>query len=128
MAETIEKIKPSIVAVGTLKQTNSPHFVLRRTGFVVGNGSLVATNAHVVPERADSNDPVIVIQTRSINGELQLKRAQLVSPDKEHDLAVLQIEGPALLALTHDNSDSVREEKISDLQDFRFAAHSCSLQ
>lgn len=79
LAETIEKIKPLIVAVGTLKQTNSPQFVLRGTGFVVGSGSLVATNAHVVPERADPNDPVLVIQTRSINGELQLKRVQLVS-------------------------------------------------
>lgn len=109
LAETIEKIKPSIVAVGTFKQTNSPQFVLRGTGFVVGSGSLVATNAHVVPESADPDGPTLVIQTRSINGDLRLRRAQLVSRDKEHDLAVLQIEGPALPALTLANSDSVRE-------------------
>jgi S1-C subfamily serine protease len=108
-SDTIEKVKPSIVAIGTFKQTNSPPFVLRGTGFVVGNGSLIATNSHVVPESTDPDGPTLVIQARSTNGELQLRRAQLASRDKEHDLAVLRIEGLKLPALMLANSDAVRE-------------------
>ena len=89
MADTIERIKPSIVVVGTHKKTNSPQFVLRGTGFVVGNGNQIATNAHVVPEGTDPDGPVLVVQARTNNGEVQLRQAQLINRDKEHDLAVL---------------------------------------
>jgi S1-C subfamily serine protease len=107
--DTIEKIKPSIVAIGTFKQTNSPAFVLRGTGFVVGDGGKIATNSHVVPESPDPDGTALVVQTRSINGELHLRRAQLVNRDKEHDIAILQIEGAKLPALILADSDAVRE-------------------
>lgn len=107
--DTIEKVKQSIVAVGTFKQTNSPPFMLRGTGFVVGNGSQVATNSHVVPESTDPDGSVLVVQVRSIDGELQLRRAQLTNRDKEHDLAIMRIEGSELPAMKLANSDAVRE-------------------
>ena len=112
IADTIERIKPSIVVVGTYKKTNSPQFVLRGTGFVIGNGNLVATNAHVVPESGDPDAPVLVIQARNTNGETQIRRAFLVNRDRNHDLAVLRIEGTALPALKLRNSDTVREGQL----------------
>lgn len=108
-ADTIERIKPSIVVVGTYKKTNSPQFVLRGTGFVVGNGNIVATNAHVVPDSAESDAPALVIQARNERGEPQVRRARLLQRDRDHDLAIISIEGPALPALKLQNSDSVRE-------------------
>ena len=54
LPELIEQIKPSIVVIGTYAKTRSPAFVMRGTGFVVGNGTLVATNAHVVPDVLDA--------------------------------------------------------------------------
>ena len=93
LADTIDQIKPSVVVVGTYKKTNSPQFVLRGTGFVVGNGNQIATNAHVVPEVSDPDGPLLVVQVRANNGEVQLRQAQLINRDKEHDLAVLRIEG-----------------------------------
>ena len=109
LADTIERIKPSIVVVGTYKKTNSPQFVLRGTGFVVGNGNIVATNAHVVPDSAESDAPALVIQARNERGEPQVRRARLLQRDRDHDLAIISIEGPALPALKLQNSDSVRE-------------------
>jgi serine protease Do len=109
LADAIERIKPSIVVVGTYKKTNSPQFVLRGTGFVIGNGNLIATNSHVVPDNLEPDAPVLVIQTRSSSGESQVRRAFLANRDKEHDLAVLRFEGAALPALKLRNSDSVRE-------------------
>lgn len=112
IADTIERIKPSIVVVGTYKKTNSPQFQLRGTGFVIGNGNLIATNAHVVPETDDLDAPTLVIQARNTNGETQVRRAVLVSRDRNHDLAVLKIEGTALPALKLRNSDTVREGQL----------------
>jgi len=109
LADTIERVKPSIVVVGTYKKTNSPQFALRGTGFVIGNGSLIATNAHVVPDTTDPDAPVLVVQARNAQGEPQVRRAHVANRDREHDVAILRIEGPALPALTLRNSDSVRE-------------------
>ena len=105
----IEKVKPSIVAVGTFKKTSSPQFVLRGTGFVVGDGNHIATNAHVVPEAFSPDDPILVVQVRGNQGTLQLRRALLTKQDVEHDLAVLTIEGASLPVLAMANSDFVRE-------------------
>ena len=55
LPDLIERVKPSVVAVGTFDRTRSPAFILRGTGFVLGNGNLVATNAHVVPESLNAS-------------------------------------------------------------------------
>src|SRR6185436_5496240 len=51
---TIARVKTAVVAMGTFEPTRSPQFAFRGTGFVVGDGTLVVTNAHVVPEVTDA--------------------------------------------------------------------------
>lgn len=110
LVETIARIKPSIVVVGVQSRSPSPHFDLRGTGFVVGDGTLVATNAHVLPEvLAPETSATLSIQFRLESGEVQFRRAGIKAIDKEHDLAVLRIEGAALPALTLGDSATVRE-------------------
>jgi S1-C subfamily serine protease len=109
LPETVARIKPSIVAVGTFKQTNSPQFTFRGTGFAVDDGTLIATNAHVIPESTDPDGSKLAIQIRGINGELTVWRAELRSRDKEHDLAILKIEGRKLPSLRLANSDAIQE-------------------
>ena len=53
LPDLIEQIKPSVVVIGTYAMARNPSFVMKGAGFVVGDGSLVATNAHVVPETFD---------------------------------------------------------------------------
>ena len=53
LPELISGVKPSVVVVGTHQRTRSPQFVMRGTGFAVGDGRLVATNAHVVQQAVD---------------------------------------------------------------------------
>lgn len=110
LAETIQRIKPSILVVGTYKKTGSPQFTMRGTGFVVGDGNLVATNAHVVADITDPETEFVVRigQGRSQN-ESRLRRAKVTSSSKTHDLAVLRIEGTPFPALKLANSDLVRE-------------------
>ena len=74
LQDVITKIKPSVVIVGSFKNTDSPRFRLRGTGFVVGNGNTVVTNAHVLP--SDSEDMTgmsLVVQVRSSDRELQMR-------------------------------------------------------
>jgi serine protease Do len=109
LTETIERIKPSIVVVGTFKKTDSPQFAMRGSGFVIGDGTLIATNAHVIAEVTDPDGPVLAVQGRSVSGAILLRRAKTVATDREHDLAILRLEGTALPALKLRNSDDIRE-------------------
>src|SRR5204863_9557844 len=45
---TIDRIKASIVAVGTFARTRSPQFQFLGTGFAVDDGTLIVTNTDVI--------------------------------------------------------------------------------
>lgn len=115
MASTVAKVKPSVVIVGTYKNTNSPRFALRGTGFVVANGNsgrgnLVITNAHVLEHPAQEDvDTALVIQIRVDQNELQMRPVTVLEVDKLHDLVLLRFEGPAAPALSMRDSGSVQE-------------------
>lgn len=114
LADTITRIKPSIVAVGSFSKTDNPQFVFRGTGFIVGNGQLVATNAHVVPEmlNQDAEMRVLAMQYRTENAgtsRFHVRPVQLIAKDPEHDLAILKFTGPALPALSIKSSTDMRE-------------------
>src|SRR3979490_1056806 len=51
--ETIQRVKGAVVAVGTFERTRSPQFQFLGTGFAVEDGSLIVTNAHVLPKVLD---------------------------------------------------------------------------
>ncbi len=101
LIDLVTKGKPSVVIVGTHSPTDNPRFNLRGTGFVVGDGSTVITNAHVLPE-APSNPSVVrqlVVQLVGRPGGLEMRAATVVSVDRNRDLAVLRIEGAPVAPL-----------------------------
>ena len=109
MSGVVERIKPSIVAVGTLKSTDNPPFALRGTGFVVEDGNLVVTNAHVIAAGAElAGGATLAIHAR-VGGSAQTRRARIVVVAPEYDLAVLRFEEAALPALAIRDSATVRE-------------------
>ncbi len=111
LPEQIERIKPSVVAVGTHQRTRSPQFAFRGTGFVVGDGTLVATNAHVVPDTIDSDklETIAILASTGSGREVQVREARVAGLDREHDLALLRISGAALPALKLGESEAMRE-------------------
>lgn len=97
LADTVARVKPSIVVVGTFERLRSPQFVLRGTGFVIGDGSWIATNAHVVemPPNAETGEVLAIL---SGSGDSpRRENVQLVAIDAEHDLALLRTTGTAPL-------------------------------
>jgi S1-C subfamily serine protease len=110
LEELIVAAKPGVVAVGTYNATDSPRFGFRGTGFVVGNGDMVITNAHVLPEVLPSGvQGALAIQTPNGGAGSQLRNATLLGLDRAHDLALLRIEGAALPALPLADGTRLRE-------------------
>lgn len=110
LPDLIEQVKPSVVAVGTYQKMRSPAFIMRGSGFVVGSGNLVATNAHVLPPVLDPDgNEVLVIQVLAEKGGPQQRAARLEALDKPHDLALLRIEGAPLPPMALSASGQVRE-------------------
>lgn len=118
LPEQIARVKPSVVAVGTHQPARSPQFSFRGTGFVVGDGTLVATNAHVLPESVDSAQREVVAILAGADRESQVREAKIVAIDREHDLALLKITGAALPALAIGDSDRVREGETTAFTGF----------
>ena len=107
---TIERVKGSVVAIGTFERTRAPAFQFRATGFAVGDGSLIATNAHALPTTLDSERrETLVVLIPASGREPQVREARELAVDTGTDLAVLKINGAPLPALKLGGLDSVRE-------------------
>jgi S1-C subfamily serine protease len=109
VAETLLKIKPGVVGIGTYLPTRSPRASLTGTGFVVGDGRHVVSCAHVFKNELDSekNETWVVLTGR--DRQVTVRSAGIVARDKEHDLIVLKIDGDALPALKLAEADTARE-------------------
>ncbi len=109
LTRTIDIVKPSIVGIGSFQKTRSPAVIFVGTGFAVGDGLNVITNAHVIHRimESETNETLGIIIGK---GEaIEFRPATLVAMDKEHDLARLKISGPPLPAVELGNADTVVE-------------------
>ena len=109
---TVERIKPSVVAIGTALPTRRPPHRFVGTGFVVGDGTYVLTNAHVVPRNIASEQKEILMV---FAGEVSVaggRTATLVADDTAHDISLLKISGAPLPAFKLGDSDRVREGEV----------------
>lgn len=109
LPDTIARIKPSIVVVGTFAKLRSPAFRLRGTGFVVGDGLTIATNAHVLPPLAAAEGQETLVVLLREGEAVRQREVRVEAIDRDHDLALLKLSGPALPALVLRGSESVRE-------------------
>lgn len=112
LVEAAAAVKPSVVAVGTYKETQNPRFGFRGSGFAVGDGRLIVTNAHVLPppeSTPDAPDAQLAIQIPLGHGRLEVRTATLLALDKDHDMALLRVGGSPLPALQFADPASVRD-------------------
>ncbi len=91
-ADTIARVKQSVVGVGTVLSTRRPPFKFSGTGFAVGDGNLILTNAHVVAATLDRDKFEHWVVIAGGDHQRKVMPVKLVAKDQDHDLALLKIE------------------------------------
>lgn len=103
--EVVAKIKPSVVGIGIHTPTSQPQNILRGTGFVIGNGHYIVTNAHVLPTILDDQ----LLQKMAVfigsGKNAKVREAEIITTSALYDLAILKISGSALPAMTLANKN-----------------------
>jgi len=123
VVDVVGRVKRSIVAIGTFDRTRTPQFAFRGTGFVVDDGTVIATNAHVVPDTLDNprvQMGILIPQPDNVSGAF--REARMVATDPGTDLALLKVTGAPLPTLRIGDSDRVREGEDILLSGFPIGA------
>ncbi len=108
LPDTIERVTPSIVVVGTVAPLRQPSGDFRGTGFVVGDGRHVITNTHVLPEPVQLGEKERIAVFTGKGRKASARTVEIVARDRAHDLALLKIGGKRLPPMELRQSDSVR--------------------
>ncbi|MDQ2696638.1 MAG: serine protease [Pseudomonadota bacterium] len=111
LSDTIDRIRPGVVAVGTVLPTRRPPANFLGSGFVVGDGRHVLTNAHVLPDSLDERRKEYLAVFAGRGRQVEARPAVQVAQDLEHDLVLLKIDGNPLPPLAVGDSRQVREGK-----------------
>lgn len=106
---TIERVKPSVVGIGTFLKLRNPSIQFVGTGFAVADGRHVITNAHNVDKPLDTEKKETRIVLVSKGGEPQPREAEVLAMDSTHDIALLRITGEPIPAMKIGDSSVVRE-------------------
>ncbi|MBI1284362.1 MAG: trypsin-like serine protease [Thiobacillus sp.] len=109
VADTLLRVKPGVVGVGTYNPTGSPRANLQGTGFAVLDGRYVVSCAHIFSKPLNSEKKETHAIFLGRDSQVTVRSARLVATDKAHDLALLKIDGDALPALKLGDSNGVRE-------------------
>ncbi len=109
LTEVIQQVKPSIVAVGTYQDTRRPPAAFRGTGFVIGNGRLVVTNAHVIPDRLDEENREVFGIFTADESTARVRSVRVLARDDVFDVAILEFDGAPMPALDLGDDAGVAE-------------------
>jgi serine protease Do len=90
--EVVAKVKPSVVGVGLYDALGVQTQQLRGTGFVFGDGSLVATNYHVISSDLDPQKVQYHIVFSGTGRQPKIHKAEIIAIDRNHDLAILKLD------------------------------------
>jgi len=109
LADTVAKVKPSIVGIGVYTPSARQKNSLNGSGFVIGNGQYVVTNYHVLPKELDDNLLQKMAVFTGSGKAAKVRTAEIVASSQLHDLAVLKIHGAPLPAMELATDDFRRE-------------------
>ncbi|MFQ5773767.1 MAG: serine protease [Kiloniellaceae bacterium] len=111
LSETIKRVKPAVVAVGTYQALRRPPARLLGTGFAVADGRHVVTSAHVLPDKLDEQRKESIAVFVGARGGAAVRTARVAGIDEDHDVAVLRISGPPVPTLRLGDDTWVEEGK-----------------
>ncbi len=86
LADTVDKMRASIVAVGTVQPAGRPPAKFHATGFVVGEGRQVVTNAHALPDFLDAPNKETLAVFIGRGQQFQSRPAKKIATDSDRKL------------------------------------------
>ena len=107
--DTVAKVKPAIVGIGTYMPIRRPPAVVVGTGFAIRDGSLIVTNAHVIDEKLDLDKRERRVVFVGKGREAEVRDAQVIAGNKRYDLAVLKLSGAPIPTVVLGNSADARD-------------------
>lgn len=93
LKEIIEKVTPSVVAIGLYTPIESSGNRVLGTGFVVGDGNYAITNYHVVSTILDPQIVQYYVVIQGKGTDVKALKAEVVEIDPLHDLALIKFNG-----------------------------------
>ena len=100
LPETVARVKKSVVAVGTYMPSRSPAFKFLGTGFAIGDGMSIVTNAHVLPATLDADKNESIAVAIPVGNKVNVRKTMRMRSDRAHDLAIIRmVAGASLPAL-----------------------------
>ncbi len=96
LPDTIDKVRLSVVAIGTVMPARPNGAKFTGTGFVVGSGRLVITNHHVLPEIMNQAKKEALVVFAGRGKAAEVRHARILRADPTHDLALLEVSGAPL--------------------------------
>lgn len=114
LPRTVARVKKSVVAVGTYMPARSPAFKFLGTGFVIGDGMSIVTNAHVLPASLDADKNEAIAVAIPIGDKINVRKTMRMRSDSAHDLAVLRmVSGAPLPALKLAKATAVEGQLVA---------------
>lgn len=93
ISQIVSKVKPSVVGIGIYAPLGRPSKQLRGTGFSIADGTIIATNYHVVDLDLDPSSKQQLVVFIGSGQENSASPAEIIATDPAHDLALLKIKG-----------------------------------
>jgi len=112
LPETIKKIKPSIVGVGSYDPLAAPRMVIQGTGFAVKSGHHIVTNTHVIAPIQKTDNLKLVVFV-GIGKNAKIYAANPVLQNDTYDLAILKVEGVQLSPMTISAVEAFEGEQVA---------------
>lgn len=110
LPQTLQKLKPSILGIGTFAPLKQPRATFYGTGWVVADGRHAITNFHVVDRKLEQDkQEVHAVFVPNARGEPKAYQAEILACDKRHDLCVVHFKGVKLPPLKLGHASQVQE-------------------
>lgn len=107
LTETVKRVRPAIVGIGTHLDIRRPPTKVMGTGFSVGDGTYVITNEHVINQTLAEREQIgIMIGAGSTAA---FRPVEIVAREPAFDVAILRHKGPPLPALKLGDDEAVEE-------------------
>lgn len=99
LVEAVRKVQPSVVGITTFRVMRPLASHLAGTGFAVGDGRHIVTNAHVIRIDPGKGQQALFALVRN-GSEVDRRTLTIVAEDPAHDLALLRMSGEPLPAIS----------------------------